>query len=91
MLSLDNPSKTYTALAYLTGGGATTNYGIIVTIKNNILKYHKNIYWEYPQSNVSIVWCDDFNIKINNHTLNVIYDIYDYRHSQSNLDTNLAR
>lgn len=66
LVSIDNPSGSYTAQAYLTGGGATTDYGIIVTIKNNITKSYKNIYWNYPQSEVSMIWCDDFTIKINN-------------------------
>jgi uncharacterized protein YpmB len=70
----------YTLKAYITNGGATTTYAIrgelVFNEKNNKTK---NIYWNSGEDNAKITWTDLDTVVINNHSLDVPNDKYDYR------------
>lgn len=70
---------TYTVTAYLNNGGATTDFAVLGTLKNNKNGKTKNIYWQYHCENADMEWLNDEIIKINNVELNVKIEVYDYR------------
>ena len=74
-----SPDGTYTMIAYLNDGGATTGYAVLGTLKNNNSGKTKNIYWQYHCEEAEISWINDETIKINGIKLNVKNQIYDYR------------
>lgn len=74
-----SPNGTYTVTAYLNNGGATTNYAVLGTLKNNKNGKSKNIYWQYRCEKAEMEWLNDETIKINGIELNVKSEIYDYR------------
>jgi len=74
-----SPDGTYTVTAYLNSGGATTDFAVLGTVKNNKTRKTKNIYWQYHCSDAAIKWTDDENVVINGVELNVLKDEYDYR------------
>lgn len=76
-----SPDKKYTITIYLNNGGATTDFAILGVLKNNKTKISKNIYWQYHCETANIEWLDDKTVKINNVTLDVSKDTYDYRNS----------
>lgn len=70
----------YTIKIYLCGGGATTDFAIRgELITNNKISTSKNIYWEYHVSSTDILWQDNDTVIINNKTLNLPNDKYDWR------------
>lgn len=70
----------YTIKTYLCGGGATTDFAIRgELITNNKISTSKNIYWEYHVSSTDILWQDNDTVIINNKTLNLPNDKYDWR------------
>ena len=74
-----SPDGKYTVTAYLNNGGATTDYAVLATLKNNKNGKTKNIYWQYHCEEADIEWLSDDTIKINEVELNVKNEIYDYR------------
>jgi hypothetical protein len=74
-----SPNGTYTVTTYLNNGGATTDYVVLGTLKNNINGKIKNIYWQYRCEESEMEWLNDETIKINGIELNVKSEIYDYR------------
>lgn len=74
-----SPNGTYTVTTYLNNGGATTDYAVLGTLKNNINGKIKNIYWQYRCEESEMEWLNDETIKINGVELNVKSEIYDYR------------
>ena len=77
---VSSPDDTYTITAYLNNGGATTDYAVLCSIKNNTTGREKNIYWQYHCSRANIIWLDEDTVQINGVELNVKKDTYDYRH-----------
>jgi hypothetical protein len=75
-----SPNGTYTVTAYLNNGGATTDYAVLCTVKNNRTGKEKNLYWQYHCDKVDVAWLDEQNVRINGVELNVKTDTYDYRH-----------
>ena len=71
---------TYTITAYLNNGGATTDYAVLCSVKNNSTGEEKKIYWQYHCSKADIIWLDEDTVQINGVELNVKRDTYDYRH-----------
>ena len=75
-----SPDGKFTLKAYVSNGGATTSYAVrgelIFNEKNGKTK---NIYWNYREESVEISWVDNDTVIINNHTLNVPKDKYDFR------------
>ena len=77
---VSSPNGTYTITAYLNSGGATTDYAVLCSVKNNSTGKEKNIYWQYRCTEADIVWLDEQTVQINGVELNVKKDTYDYRH-----------
>ena len=76
-----SPDGKYTLKAYVTNGGATTSYAIrgelVFNEKNGKTK---NIYWNYREEIAKIYWVDHDTVIINNRTLNVPKEKYDFRY-----------
>ena len=77
---VSSPNGTYTVTAYLNNGGATTDYAVLCSVKYNGRNKEKNIYWQYHCYDADIRWIDEYTVQINNVTLDVRKDTYDYRH-----------
>lgn len=75
-----SPDGKFTLKAYVTNGGATTSYAVrgelVLNEKNGKTK---NIYWNYREGEAEISWVDNDTVIINNHTLNVPNEKYDFR------------
>ena len=75
-----SPDGKFTLKAYVTNGGATTSYAVrgelVFNEKNGKTK---NIYWNYREEDAEIFWVDNDTVIINNHTLNVPKEKYDFR------------
>ena len=69
----------YTVTAYLNNGGATTDYAVLCSVKNNETNKEKNIYWNYHCTKADINWISEDTVIINGIELNVNKDTYDYR------------
>ncbi len=76
---VDSPDGKYTISAYLNNGGATTDYAVLCSLRNNQTEKEKNIYWNYHCSEATIEWNDEDTVTINGIKLNVPNDTYDYR------------
>nr|WP_205961733.1 DUF5412 domain-containing protein [Psychrobacillus vulpis] len=77
-----SPDGKYTLKAYISDGGATTNYAIRgELVFNEEKKKKKNIYWNYREESADISWLDNATVVINGHELDVPRDKYDYRHN----------
>ncbi|WP_168193833.1 DUF5412 family protein [Lysinibacillus sp. SGAir0095] len=42
-------------------------------------KEKRKIYWKYDESKANVEWLDNVTIKINDQTLNIFNDKYDWR------------
>ncbi|WP_254778714.1 MULTISPECIES: DUF5412 domain-containing protein [unclassified Bacillus (in: firmicutes)] len=76
----DSPDGTYTVKAYVSNGGATTDYAVrgeLIFNKEN--RRAKNIYWNYHEEYAQIEWKDEDTVVINGHELTVPQDTYDFR------------
>ena len=75
-----SPDGKFTLKAYVTNGGATTSYAVrgelVFNEKNGKTK---NIYWNYREEDAEISWVDNDTVIINNRTLNVPKEKYDFR------------
>ena len=76
-----SPDGKYTISAYLNNGGATTDYAVLCSVKNNENEKKKNIYWNYHCTEAKIEWNDEDTVTINGVELNIDKDIYDYRNN----------
>lgn len=75
-----SPNGTYTVKAYISSGGATTDFAIRGELNyNTVSRKPKDIYWNYREDKAVIEWVDDNTVIINGHKLNVLYDRYDFR------------
>ncbi|MBQ2775339.1 MAG: DUF5412 domain-containing protein [Clostridia bacterium] len=74
-----SPDGKYTVSAYLNNGGATTDYAVLCSVKNNDTDKEKNIYWNYHCTEAVIEWNNEDTVTINGIKLNVTTDTYDYR------------
>lgn len=78
--SSTSPNGIYTINAYLSNSGATVSYtvlGELVFNKEN--KRPKKIYWQYQEEFATIEWIDDNTVIINDVTLDLPKETYDYR------------
>lgn len=76
-----SPDGKYTLKAYVTNGGATTSYAIRgELVFNEKSGKTKNIYWNYREEDAEISWLDNDTVIINNRTLNVPKEKYDFRY-----------
>lgn len=84
LYQVDSPNKEYTINIYVVSASATVADSIRAELVFNdrISKRPKNIYWQYRQSWVDVVWLDNVTVNINGITLDVRKDIYDFRRSK---------
>ncbi|KRE56786.1 DUF5412 domain-containing protein [Paenibacillus sp. Soil750] len=76
----NSPNGKYTINAYVSSGGATTDFAVRAElIANKSAKKKKNIYWNYREESAYIVWIDDDNVKINGHVLRLPNEKFDFR------------
>ena len=71
----------YTIKAYRNNGSATVDWAVLCTLTDNRTKKTKNIYWQYREKDAVIEWIDTDTVKINNVTLNLPDDTYDWRYN----------
>lgn len=76
---VSSPDGNYTISAYLNNGGATTDYAVLCSVRNNKTNKEKNIYWNYHCTTADIDWISENTVIINGVELNVDKDTYDYR------------
>lgn len=69
----------YTINAYVSSGGATTDFAVRAELVSNKSSKKKNIYWNYREENAYIVWIDDDTVKINGHVLRLPNEKFDFR------------
>ena len=74
-----SPNGKYTVTAYLNDGGATTDFAVLCTVKDNENGKEKNIYWNYHCNSADIKWVDEDTVDINGEVLDVETDTYDFR------------
>lgn len=75
-----SPKGTYTVRAYVSDGGATTDFAVRGEVGiNGTDQKPKTIYWNYHESKAKITWIDDQTVVINGHQLNVLRDTFDFR------------
>lgn len=80
---LKSPNGDYTIKAYVSDGGATTDFSVLGELNYNAMnKKTKNIYWNYHEDTANIEWVDDDTVIINGHELNVLHDTFDFRISK---------
>lgn len=77
--SLKSPNNEFTLNAYFIDGGSLSGDAIRVELINNQNSNKKNIYWDYPKSNVSMKWIYENTVEINGKVLNIYKDTYDWR------------
>lgn len=66
-----SPDGKYTVSAYLNNGGATTDYAVLCSVRNNETEKEKNIYWNYQCTEAVIEWNNEDTVTINGIELNV--------------------
>lgn len=74
-----SPNGTYVVNAYLCDGGATVDQAIRAEVVHVETGESRNIYWQYHAYDAQIEWLADDIVTVNGITLNVMYDMYDYR------------
>jgi hypothetical protein len=77
--SSNSPSGQYSVKAYLSSGGATTNWTVKGVVQNNSTHNKRVIYWAEALS-AKIIWRNETNVIINRKEINVINGSFDYRH-----------
>jgi hypothetical protein len=75
----NSPNGKYTVNAYVSSGGATTDFAVRAELVSNKSSKKKNIYWNYREENAYIVWIDDDTVKINGHVLRLPNEKFDFR------------
>lgn len=75
-----SPQGTYTIHAYRSDSGATISYAVLgELIFNKEERKSKKIYWQYREEDAEIEWIDDDTVRINDVTLELPEQSYDYR------------
>ena len=75
-----SPSGRYLVTVYLNrGGNITVDSAILARVKNTRTRLSKNIYWAYHCRTADIRWLDETTVVINNVTLNIKTNVYDWR------------
>ncbi|BFT70801.1 DUF5412 domain-containing protein [Paenibacillus sp. P36] len=75
----NSPNGKYTINAYVSSGGATTDFAVRAELVSNKSSKKKNIYWNYREENAYIVWIDDDTVEINGHVLRLPNEKFDFR------------
>ncbi|MEM1505503.1 DUF5412 domain-containing protein [Domibacillus sp. 8LH] len=76
----DSPNGDYTVKAYVSSGGATTDFAVRGELHfNKENKKPKNIYWNYHEQQAVMKWLDQDTVVINGHRLDVPYDVFNFR------------
>ena len=80
LAEVPSPDGSSVITAYLTNGGATTDFGVLCAVRyaNNGRK--RNFYWQYHCSEAVVRWIDDDTAEVNGVVLDVWEDTYDFRH-----------
>lgn len=76
---VDSPNEENTVIMYLNNGGATTDYAVLGSVRDNQTQKERNIYWQYHCEDADVKWISDETVVINGVELNVWEDEYDYR------------
>ncbi|GAA0182021.1 hypothetical protein SH2C18_44670 [Clostridium sediminicola] len=76
---VQSPDGKYTIKAYVSEGTLSAPAVRAELNYNEKIKKSKNIYWNYREDHANIEWIDNVTVIINNHKLNVIQDIFDWR------------
>lgn len=81
LYKVDSPTNEYTINIYIVRGKNVTVSDSIrgELVFNNRIKFSKNIYWQYRQSWVDVIWLDNYIVNINGVILDVRRDVYDFR------------
>lgn len=74
-----SPNGLYQINIYLCDGGATVDQAIRAEVVIKDTGKARNIYWQYHAYDAEIKWISDELVSINDVTLNVLSDTYDYR------------
>lgn len=86
--SVVSPDENYIANTYLINeGGATMSFQIRVAIDSYINESNHEktfddytIYWEYgPGEKIKVSWINEDTVKINDTTLNIFHDTYNWK------------
>ncbi|WNS78309.1 DUF5412 domain-containing protein [Domibacillus sp. DTU_2020_1001157_1_SI_ALB_TIR_016] len=76
----DSPNGDYTVKAYVSSGGATTDFAVRAELHfNKENRKPKTVYWNYHEEQAVIKWMDQDTVVINGHWLDVPYDVFDFR------------
>lgn len=76
--SFSSPTGKYTVDAYLTNGGATTDFGIICNIVNNENGSKRLIYRDYHIDTAEVEWIDGETVRINGIVMNAADEYFDF-------------
>ena len=79
MESYESPNGKYVLNSYLCSGNATTDFSVRCEVVKKETGEKRNIYWQYHCENADIKWIDNKTVNINNQTLDVTKDTYDWR------------
>ena len=85
-----SPTGTRRVDVYLCNGGMTTDYAVRGAVVDARTGRSKTIYWQYHQSDASVVWINEETVIISGAVLGEEHDIvldvtkdkYDYRHAR---------
>ena len=72
-----SPNGQYEARAYM--NNETTDYAVLVVLIDLNNKTEKNIFWDYPCDEAIMKWVSNEVLKINDITLSVPDETYDFR------------
>jgi len=76
---IQSPKNDYNLKTYLIDGGSLSANAIRIELININTQEKKNIYFNYPEENVEMVWKSDYIVDINGIELNILKDYYDWR------------
>lgn len=79
-----SPNGKYQVNAYLCDGGATVDQAVRAEVVFIDTSETRNIYWQYHAYDAQIEWVSDELVTVNDITLNIFHDMYDYRKRRSN-------
>lgn len=74
-----SPNEEHQINIYLCDGGATTDWSIRGELVECQTQISKNIYWCYHENDADVQWVDNETVMINGRTLNIHWDVYDWR------------
>lgn len=74
-----SPTQQYILKAYRINGGSLSADSIRVELIDKKNGTTKNIYFNYPEKDITIKWVDEYHVEINGHSLNILKDKYDWR------------